>query len=66
VVGPDCIIGAKSLVAEDKVIPPGSLVLGVPGRVVRALTAEDLAYSHDITARYVLMAQRHRGLVWEG
>jgi carbonic anhydrase/acetyltransferase-like protein (isoleucine patch superfamily) len=33
----------RSLVGEGKVIPPRSLVLGVPGRVVRQVTDEDVA-----------------------
>jgi carbonic anhydrase/acetyltransferase-like protein (isoleucine patch superfamily) len=43
VIGRNCVVGANSLVAEDKVIPDGSLVLGSPGRVVRNLTAEEIA-----------------------
>ncbi len=38
VIGEGCLIGAKSLVSEGKVIPPYSLVKGVPGKVVRQLT----------------------------
>lgn len=37
VVGRDCLIGAGALVTENKVIPDGSLVMGVPGRVVRQM-----------------------------
>lgn len=37
VVGRDCLIGAGALIAEGKVIPDRSLVMGVPGRVVRPL-----------------------------
>ena len=36
-IGKGCLIGAGSLVTEGKVIPDGSLVMGAPGRVVRAL-----------------------------
>lgn len=42
VVGEGCIIGAGSLVGEGKRIPPRSLVLGLPGKVVREVTAEEL------------------------
>jgi carbonic anhydrase/acetyltransferase-like protein (isoleucine patch superfamily) len=34
-VGKDCVIGAGSVVTNDTVIPDGSLVLGIPGKVVR-------------------------------
>ncbi len=36
-IGPQCLIGAAALVTEGKVIPEGSLVMGSPGKVVRAL-----------------------------
>ncbi len=37
VIGENCLIGAGAMVTEGKVIPDGSLVIGSPGRVVRAL-----------------------------
>ena len=40
VVGRNCLIGAGALVPEGKTIPDGSLVLGVPGKVVRQLYVE--------------------------
>ncbi len=43
VIGDNCIIGAGALVPEGKVIPPNSLVLGVPGKVVRDVTEEEVA-----------------------
>lgn len=42
-IGEDSIIGAGSLVPPRKVIPPRSLVVGVPGRVVRTLSDEEVA-----------------------
>lgn len=43
VVSRGCIIGAGALVPPRSVIPPDSLVLGVPGRVVRNTTEEERA-----------------------
>ncbi|MEM9796450.1 MAG: gamma carbonic anhydrase family protein [Pseudomonadota bacterium] len=37
VIGAGCLIGAGALITEGKEIPPGSLVMGAPGKVVRAL-----------------------------
>ena len=34
-IGKNCIIGAGALITENKIIPDGSLVMGVPGKVVR-------------------------------
>ena len=41
VIGKQSIIGAKALVTQGSRIPPGSLVLGAPAKVVRALTREE-------------------------
>ncbi|MBK5928338.1 gamma carbonic anhydrase family protein [Rhodobaculum claviforme] len=38
-IGRGCLIGAGALVTEGKEIPDGSLVMGAPGKVVRALDA---------------------------
>lgn len=42
VIGRNCLIGAGALVTEGKEIPDGSLVMGVPARVVRPLTPEQI------------------------
>src|SRR3954469_25610611 len=59
VVGRDCLIGAGAMVTEGKVIPDGSLVLGVPGKVVRSLTAEEIATNTWIAEHYVERAGRY-------
>jgi carbonic anhydrase/acetyltransferase-like protein (isoleucine patch superfamily) len=41
VIGEECIIGANTLIPPGKVIPPRSLVVGSPGKVVRELTDKD-------------------------
>jgi carbonic anhydrase/acetyltransferase-like protein (isoleucine patch superfamily) len=41
-IGSESIIAAGAVVKEGAVIPPRSLVVGVPGRVVRSVTAEEL------------------------
>jgi carbonic anhydrase/acetyltransferase-like protein (isoleucine patch superfamily) len=40
-IGEQCIVGARSLLTQGTVIPAGSLVLGSPAKVARALTAEE-------------------------
>ena len=39
-IGNGCLIGAGALVTEGKVIPDNSLVMGMPGKVVRAIDEE--------------------------
>jgi carbonic anhydrase/acetyltransferase-like protein (isoleucine patch superfamily) len=60
VVGKNCLIGAGSLIPEGKTVPDGSLVLGVPGKVVRALTPEEIAMNTWIAEHYVERAARYR------
>src|SRR5699024_10140190 len=43
VIGRNCLIGAGALIPEGKTIPDNSLVMGVPGRVKRELTADEIA-----------------------
>ena len=53
VIGRDCLIGAGALITEGKVIPDGSLVMGSPGKVVRALDAAAIAGITLSAAHYV-------------
>jgi carbonic anhydrase/acetyltransferase-like protein (isoleucine patch superfamily) len=56
VVGEQCIVGAQALIVEGEQIPPGSLVLGSPGRVVRGLTAEERESLPGFAKKYVELA----------
>jgi carbonic anhydrase/acetyltransferase-like protein (isoleucine patch superfamily) len=59
VVGPECVIGAGTVLAERTVVPARSLVLGVPGRVVRAVTDDEVERTRRIAGRYLELAARH-------
>jgi len=52
-IGHDSIIGAGSLVTGRSVIPPRSMVLGLPGRVVRSLTDEEVQSIRTAAQHYV-------------
>ena len=41
-IGPNCIIGAGAVVPAGKNIPAGSLVMGVPAKVVRPLDEDEV------------------------
>ena len=41
--GAQCIVGARALVTQRTKIPPGSMVLGSPAKVVRQLTEQERA-----------------------
>jgi len=50
-IGRNCLIGAGALITENKEIPDGSLVMGSPGKVVRALD--------DAAARRIELSALH-------
>ena len=58
-VGEECLIAAGTLITEGRRIPPRSVVMGVPGKVVREVTAEELARTQRISAGYLELAQRY-------
>jgi carbonic anhydrase/acetyltransferase-like protein (isoleucine patch superfamily) len=58
-VGEECLIAAGTLVTEGRRIPPRSVVMGVPGKVVREITAEELTRTQRIAASYLELAQRY-------
>lgn len=60
VVGEGSIIGAGAVVTEGKEIPPNSLVLGVPGKVVRETTPEQQEGILHNAREYVNLAGRYR------
>jgi len=53
VVGKQSIIGANALVTQGMKIPPGSLVLGAPAKIARALTARERAALKGWADKYV-------------
>ena len=56
IIGEQCLIGARALVTQGANIPPGSLVLGSPAKVVRALTPEERAGLKYWAEKYVANA----------
>ncbi len=53
VVGEQSLIGARALVTQEMQVPPGSLVLGAPAKVVRALKPEERAGLKNWAEHYV-------------
>ena len=60
VIGKNCLVGAGALVTEGKVFPDGSMILGSPAKVVRALTPEQIEGLQRIAQGYVRNAERFR------
>ena len=56
VIGEQSIVGAKALVTQGTQIPPGSLVLGAPAKVVRPLSAAERSHLKSWAEKYVANA----------
>ena len=57
-IGEGSIIGAGAIVTEGKEIPPRSLVLGIPGRVVREVTDKEIENAKWRAEGYYINAKR--------
>lgn len=58
-VGDNCIVAAGTLITEGKIIPANSMVMGVPGKVVRTLTDEEVKAIRESAINYNLVAQEY-------
>ena len=60
VIGKGAVIGTGAVVKEDMVIPDLSLVVGVPGKIVKTLSPETYDENVKWAAKYVKLANVHR------
>lgn len=60
VIGDNSIIGAGSIVTEGKIISPNSLVLGIPGKVVREVTEEEVQGIKNNAMRYRNLSEKYK------
>jgi carbonic anhydrase/acetyltransferase-like protein (isoleucine patch superfamily) len=58
-VGTECLIAAGAVVPPGLVVPDRTVVMGVPGKIVRPVTEEELKYMRWLTTHYVEVAQKH-------
>lgn len=59
VIGTECIVGAGAVVTPGTVVPDGTMMMGVPARAVRVVSAAEREYSRLVVASYVELARRH-------
>jgi carbonic anhydrase/acetyltransferase-like protein (isoleucine patch superfamily) len=59
-IGRDSVIAAGALVPPGMVVPPESVVMGVPGKVVRRVSAADQTLIRNATEHYVDYARIYR------
>ncbi|EDM80844.1 transferase hexapeptide repeat [Plesiocystis pacifica SIR-1] len=59
-IGEGSVIGSGALVTAGTKVPPRSLVLGVPGKVVKTLTATDEEFHRKLAGKYIRLAHNYR------
>ena len=59
-IGQDALVAAGALVAPGVEIPAGVLARGIPARVTRDLSPDEIADQRRRTLEYVETARRHR------
>ena len=60
VIGKNCVIGAGALVTEGKEIPDGSLVMGMPAKVIRQVEPRHLEVTRRGAENYEEKQRRYR------
>ncbi|MDI6730511.1 MAG: gamma carbonic anhydrase family protein [Candidatus Altarchaeum sp.] len=56
----NCIIGAGTIITGDKIIPEKSLVYGIPAKVIRKLTKDEIEYIKQNALTYVELAKKNK------
>jgi carbonic anhydrase/acetyltransferase-like protein (isoleucine patch superfamily) len=59
VIGRGCLIAAGAVVPPGLLVPDGMVVMGVPGKMVRAVSAEDQNYMAWLAGHYVELAEKY-------
>jgi phenylacetic acid degradation protein len=57
-IGERAIVAASAFVRAGMKVPPRTLVAGVPGKVLRELTEQEMAWTHDGTLTYQALVRR--------
>jgi len=60
IIGEGALIGAGALVTEGKEIPPYSLAVGVPAKVVKQLSQEYIEMARDRALEYAELAKEYK------
>lgn len=58
-IGEYSIVGAGAVVTEGQIVPPRSLVMGIPGKVVREIEEVNIRRIEKAAQDYLRLAQEH-------
>ena len=59
-IGKNCLIGAKALITEGMEIPDGSMVMGMPAKIKRPLTPEEISFLPLSAQHYIDNYKRYK------
>jgi carbonic anhydrase/acetyltransferase-like protein (isoleucine patch superfamily) len=59
VIGRECLIAAGAVVPPDLIVPDRMVVMGVPGKIVRAVKEKEFEYMRWLRGHYVELAERY-------
>lgn len=59
VIGKECIIAARALIPEGVTIPERSLVMGMPGKIVRQVTDDEVEMIRRLNRHYLQTSADH-------
>ena len=59
VIGDDCVVAAGAVVSPGTVVPDGMVIMGVPGKVVRAVRDKEREHTLWNAGHYVGLAREH-------
>ena len=59
-IGKNSIVGAGAVVSEGKEFPEGSLILGVPAKLIKQVSEEQIQMIQDNASRYVKLSKQYK------
>lgn len=58
-IGADCLVAAGAVVPPGMIVPDGKLVMGIPARVVRDVSAKEREYVDFVVSNYLRLNRSH-------
>ena len=59
-IAPNSLVGANTFIPEGKIFPPGVLIFGSPGKIIRTLSDAEILQIQNSATHYVKQAQAYR------
>lgn len=63
--GADCLVAAGTLITEESEFPPGSLIMGRPGKIKRPLSEKEIAFLNKSADNYIFYQSWYSEELWK-